>query len=157
MPVVDICFGLLVLVIGCASDIVDGISYPDTLANETASVSCPTGFTGSKSRLCSATGQWETPTGECGRLLCLYSFLVPVSVTQCPEEDAGGYHWNATDAGQTATLACAEGYSGSLSRVCSAEGEWSEVSGECSKKLSLIVPYRPEYVSRTGVWWPFVA
>lgn len=39
---------------------------------------------------------------------------------------------NSTDAGDTATHTCAEGFSGSLNRVCSAEGQWGEVSGECS-------------------------
>lgn len=60
----------------------------------------------------------ETPVGEC----------------MCREARKDGMVWPATQCGETQTIGCFSGADGgAISRVCSAEGEWSEyISSNCT-------------------------
>ena len=57
---------LFILVTVCSADTLEGITYPETYANNSVTMPCPDGFTGSKTRTCSSEGTWQTPTGDCG-------------------------------------------------------------------------------------------
>ena len=55
----------------CPENVHENITYPETPAGNTTTVNCPDGMTGSMSRTCSSTGEWETPTGSC-RNCCVF-------------------------------------------------------------------------------------
>lgn len=52
--------------------------------------------------------------------------IVPVVTGGCAAGSAGGYNWEATPSGETASVACHEGYSGSATRAC-VDDEWGAV------------------------------
>ena len=51
----------------CAAEQLDGILWPETSAGQTYTADCPVGQSGQKTRVCSASGQWEAPTGVCSK------------------------------------------------------------------------------------------
>ena len=59
---------MIVVPLLCPENVYENITYPATPAGNSTTVSCPEGSTGSMSRTCSATGEWETPTGPCGNI-----------------------------------------------------------------------------------------
>lgn len=59
-------YNIIIVSITCPEDILEGITYPATAAGSNVTVNCPAGFTGSKTRICSSLGIWETPIGSCG-------------------------------------------------------------------------------------------
>lgn len=53
------------VVVSCPSEQLESLTWPETPAGQTATVACPAGQSGQKSRRCGETGVWETVTGEC--------------------------------------------------------------------------------------------
>ena len=106
--------------------------WPFTVPGTLQSASCPTGYEGSMTRYCSASGVW----GEVDESRCVKQV--------CPAEEA----WPDTPRNTVATIACPAnsygeqhreclGYNGTMSRACSAAGEWQEIDrsecGTCSE------------------------
>ena len=85
----------------------------------------------------------ETPVGEC----------------MCREARKDGMVWPATQCGETQTIGCFSGAdSGAISRVCSAEGEWSEyISSNCTcageTLFDTVWPRRRPATRRTWPAW----
>jgi kringle domain-containing protein/hormone receptor domain-containing protein len=91
--------------------------WPATDVGSTATVSCASGFTGTRTRACGAAGVWAAEdTTSC--------VAIP---TECAADGA----WPATTIGSTATLACPIAYAGSLSRACGAGGVWADADDAC--------------------------
>ena len=86
----------------------------ETKSGETATLSCPIGYSGSRTRLCK-DGTWQDEINTCTKNTC------------SAEGD-----WPETKSGETATLSCPIGYSGSKTRYCFSNGEWSDkIDGKC--------------------------
>ena len=51
----------------CAAEQFDGIMWPETPAGQSFTAGCPVGQSGQKTRVCSASGQWEAPSGVCSK------------------------------------------------------------------------------------------
>ena len=92
-------------------------SWPQTPALTTAYISCGVGFFGEQTRFCSATGVWETPSSSS----CVAKQL-------CSADNG----WEAVYEGDTYTLECEPGYTGSISRFCALEGVWTDPIDNCS-------------------------
>lgn len=60
-------FVIIVRVLCVLAEQLDGILWPETSAGQTYTANCPVGQSGQKTRLCSASGQWEAPTGVCSK------------------------------------------------------------------------------------------
>lgn len=104
--------------------------WPSTDKGDTASISCATGYSGLRTRLCDNFGDWETEDSSA----CV---AIP---TECSTEG----DWPTTTAGATADIACVSGYEGTRTRECSAQAEWlTEITSGC-------VAYKS--CSRDGVW-----
>ena len=92
--------------------------WPLTPSLTTVHNGCPTGFTGSVNREC-GDGVWGEGRYDCERVAC-------------PAEDG----WSALG-GATQVRECGRGYNGTMSRACSAAGEWQEIDrsecGTCSE------------------------
>ncbi|KAK8797175.1 hypothetical protein WA158_004385 [Blastocystis sp. Blastoise] len=87
------------------------VRYPQTPANQIASVSCPyDDGTHLSTRKCDAKGEWEVEdNSQC-------------PVRNCPAES----NWPESTAGAIATLGCEnDGY---MSRTCNSDGTWSTIS-----------------------------
>ena len=95
--------------------------WPKTEAGKTASHVCPSGYTGTMSRVCNADGSWNTEDiSGCTLKYCL----------------ADG-DWPKTEAGKTAEIPCKDGY-GTVTRVCNADGSWNiEDTSDCFKCRSV--------------------
>lgn len=65
----ETCIAFNLAVLMCPEQSIEGITYPATPAGGNTTQTCPTGSTGTKTRVCSITGSWEEPTGECGNVL----------------------------------------------------------------------------------------
>ena len=127
---------------GCAikvcaqlTDDVNNVVWPATNAFATATVTCSSGYVGSPSRPCLASGSFGAVTGSCVQLKCA----------------AGSYdnaNWGVTNAGATATGTCESGYSGSPKRECLITGEWSSsvVDSPCTCNLC------PAATNNNAVW-----
>ena len=91
--------------------------WPETEAGKTVSHECPSGYTGTMSRICNADGSWNTEdVSGCTLKYCL----------------ADG-DWPKTEAGKTAEIPCKDGY-GTVTRVCNADGSWNtENTSDCIK------------------------
>ena len=106
----------------CASIGNDGqqSSWPSTQAGQVATGTCFAGFEGSPTRTCSIEGQWETVTNPCTQ-------------KQCAARTEGDAEWPATLGGVTVSGTCKDGYYGTVSRSCSADGSWQPISGICER------------------------
>lgn len=98
-------------------------TWPQTPALTTAYISCGIGFFGEQTRFCSATGEWETPSAS----NCVAKQL-------CPAVE----EWEAVYEGDTYTLSCDPGYTGSISRLCALGGTWTDPVDNCSRRMSEI-------------------
>lgn len=56
---------MIIALLLCPENVFENITYPATPAGNTTTITCPEGTTGSMSRVCSSTGEWEAPTGSC--------------------------------------------------------------------------------------------
>ena len=98
----------------------DGItSWPATVASQTATGICATGYEGAPTRACLVTGQWSETVND------------PCTKKRCLAEQNGNARWNETVGGSTATGACVDGYYGTVTRTCSIDGLWGSISGTC--------------------------
>lgn len=55
------------VVASCPSEQLESLTWPATPAGETATLPCPAGQSGQKTRRCDETGAWEAVAGECSR------------------------------------------------------------------------------------------
>ena len=90
--------------------------FTRTIAGQTASKNCPTGYTGSITRKCSESGVWENIYSNCQQIAC---------------EAADNF--TRTIAGQTASKNCPTGYTGSITRKCSESGVWENIYSNCQQ------------------------
>lgn len=94
-----------------------GNAWPRLRSEETIELTCASGYTGLVSRGCSFLGEWYDISNTCIRNVC-------------PEETLQGITWPSTDSLSTVTQECNNGLT-SMTRTCSAEGEWEAVEGSC--------------------------
>ena len=108
--------------ITCAAIENDGqqSSWPSAQAGQIATGTCFAGYEGSPTRACSIQGQWETVSNPCTQ-------------KQCAARSEGDADWPATLGGVTVSGTCKEGYYGTVSRSCSADGSWQPISGVCER------------------------
>ena len=118
----------------CTSEIYSGMSWPETIAGENVSISCPTGYTGSITRKCSESGVWENIYSNCQQIAC---------------EAADNF--TRTIAGQTATKNCPSGYTGSVTRKCSESGVWEDEVNLCTLSVNNSEPSTSESVSEPNI------
>ena len=45
----------------CTSEMYLGMSWPETIAGESVSIKCPTGYSGMQTRYCNEDGKWGKP------------------------------------------------------------------------------------------------
>ena len=57
----------MVEVLACPATNTGFFAWPETPATQRVSVTCPVGMSGSASRECNASGQWEEVQSTCGR------------------------------------------------------------------------------------------
>ena len=113
---------------------VDG-DWPSTRAMSTASIKCPTGLSGSQTRLCNADGKWGNTNSTACKLITNSS----ESVSFCPAEDV----WQVTKVGDIAKVSCDHG--GEKSRECLEGGIWGDIdTSNCSDET--------KYCSEDGEW-----
>ena len=72
------------------------------------------------------------PTTAVSSFLLILLFL---EVLTCPADG----DWSQTNAGETATLSCAEGQTGSRTRLCTLAGTWAEEVNTCGTYQFVIV------------------
>ena len=119
----------------CTSEIYSGMSWPETIAGESVSISCPTGYTGSQTRFCNEDGKWGNTNSTACKLITNSS----ESVSFCPAEDV----WQVTKVGDIAKVSCDHG--GEKSRECLEGGIWGDIdTSNCSDET--------KYCSEDGEW-----
>ena len=119
----------------CTSEIYSGISWPETIAGESVSISCPTGYTGNQTRFCNEDGKWGNTNSTACKLITNSS----ESVSFCPAEDV----WQVTKVGDIAKVSCDNG--GEKSRECLEGGIWGDIdTSNCSNET--------KYCSEDGEW-----
>lgn len=116
----------------------NGTAFPTTNAMETATVNCPSGFTGNITRFCNAAGNWTEPVNNCSKFWHYCFIIVPVATGGCPATSTDGYSWPATDNGATSTLSCLEGYNGTVTRTCT-DGTWGPVDSSGCRTFYMLV------------------
>ena len=92
--------------------------WEQTATGQTAELSCSTGYTGSHTRLCNNDGTWQDAVDKCEK--------IESSNSNCLADG----DWPATNSGDTSTLACPDGYTGSRTRECK-DGTWQAVNDNC--------------------------
>lgn len=100
--------------------------WPVTNTGRTASKSCPTGYAGTVTRVCS-DGQWKEPVSNCSKI---------AEITYCPAvaSTATTLAWPKTEQSKTATQKCPSGYTGTVTRVCNADGTWNTEQRKCTEE-----------------------
>ena len=100
--------------------------WPVTNTGRTASKSCPTGYAGTVTRVCS-DGQWKEPVSNCSK---------NTEITYCPAvaSTATTLAWPKTEQSKTATQKCPSGYTGTVTRVCNADGTWNTEQRKCTEE-----------------------
>ena len=117
---------------------VDG-DWPSTRAMSTASIKCPTGLSGSQTRLCNADGKWGNTNSTACKLITNNSESI-----SCSAED----EWPSTKAMSTASIKCPTGLSGMQTRYCNTDGTWGNIdSTSCKKDFCTSEIY-------SGMSWP---
>ena len=61
----------------------------------------------------------------------LYLYNQSLATGGCSADTEGNLQWPATAAGSQASLACPEGAQGTITRMCSAEGQWQPSVNNC--------------------------
>ncbi|KAK8790956.1 hypothetical protein WA158_005587 [Blastocystis sp. Blastoise] len=125
----------------CATETIEDRVWPSTNAGQTATLNCASGFSGTYSRICSTSGTWESETNTCVQLTCV-------------GESLEGNTWPTTNAGSDATLDCAEGFSGSITRTCTLTGTWGTVTNSCVQLKCSAIGIWPETNAGTTVTLP---
>ena len=98
--------------------------WPETEGGETASISCPTGYSGSRTRLCK-DGKWQDiDEKKCEKIESSSSSSVCIADGE----------WPQTKSNETATLTCPTGYSGSRTRLCK-DGKWQDIDEKKCEKI----------------------
>ena len=119
----------------CTSEMYLGMSWPETIAGESVTKSCPTGYTGSQTRLCNEDGTWENINSTSCKVITNSS----ESISFCPTEDV----WQVTKVGDIAKVSCDNG--GEKSRECLEGGIWGDIdTSNCSNET--------KYCSEDGEW-----
>ena len=80
---------------------------------------CPGGTSGSVTRRCDRFGQWGEVMRDCVRITC-------------PEEMLDDVSFPSVAADADSVAACPEGFFGSVTRHCNANGQWGAVRNECA-------------------------
>ena len=101
-------------------------SWPATPSGSDASTPCPVHYHGGYKRLCNLDGEWEDVRDEC-------------EIDSCPEEDLDGVHYPATPLDSSVTVPCARGYTGTVTRACSASVEWLSPEASCTRNICPLV------------------
>ena len=103
--------------------------WPVTNTGRTASKSCPTGYTGTITRVCS-DGQWKQPVSNCSAI---------AEIAYCPAvaSTATTLAWPKTEQSKTATQKCPTGYTGTIIRKCNADGTWNTEEKKCTEETIL--------------------
>ena len=125
------------------------VEFFNTTFKSTANFTCDLGynFTGSSTRTCETNGEWSgnPPSCECKWLKCwrivilTHSFPSVCAVVDCgtlEDPDNGQVDLSNTTFESTANYTCDLGYSltGSSTRTCKANGEWSADPPSCECK-----------------------
>ena len=119
----------------CTSEIYSGISWPETIAGKSVSISCPTGYIGSQTRFCNENGTWENINSTSCKVITNSS----ESISFCPADDV----WQVTKVGDIAKVSCDNG--GEKSRECLEGGIWGDIdTSNCSDET--------KYCSEDGEW-----
>lgn len=50
----------------CPEEILEGITYEETLAGQSVTLQCPDGAQGQITRECALSGEWNDPVNTCG-------------------------------------------------------------------------------------------
>ena len=93
-------------------------SWSSTAAGSIATGTCLGGFEGFPQRNCSITGQWGAVSSPCGP-------------KKCGARSDGNADWPETVGGATVSGVCQSGYVGVVTRTCSSDGVWGQISGSC--------------------------
>lgn len=96
----------------CPAETVGQLSFQETAGGSAMMIPCAGSDTSmSYGRFCHPNGQWGDVVGYC----------------ECPaEEDRYGLQWEVIRSERQTTQACAEGYSGTITRECDFFGVWHE-------------------------------
>ena len=100
-----------------------GANFPETAVGQTATLNCPTDYTGTVSVTCQAGGTFSAPTGTCQAIPCTAQAVT----------DANGLAVGTTgeiNVGETETLNCPADYSGTVTASC-ALGNVVTTTGTC--------------------------
>ena len=130
-PISGACIGVL-----CPAETMDNAEWPQMPQGSTASGSCVTGYGPSPapSRLCLASGVWDSIVGACVRLTCEAATF----------ENADWPKENSMTDGVRGT--CVAGWQGAPVRDCSVAGHYSTVSNRCTRITC------PALEDATGSW-----
>jgi len=107
--------GMCSLIACAAATLETNNVFPQTTAGQNALGSCTpsANYSGSPVATCFPNATWGPVTGPCA------------ANTGCSAETYGNANWTRTTAGATASGVCNPGYSGTPSRACGANSQWS--------------------------------
>lgn len=107
--------------------------WPATAGGFSVTLPCSSGYRGNQTRTCTADGYWsEVDDSQCGKDSCR-SLIARSGYLSCR------WVWPET-APSTSGVAvpCDIGYSGTMYRDCSVQGEWLEIDDSlCSKDMNV--------------------
>jgi subtilisin-like proprotein convertase family protein len=107
----------------CPAEDAGNAHWADTNAPYLAQGTCFSGFAGKPYRQCNSDGSWSDVINPC---------VIP---GECPLEYFGNAQWNPTSPGVLATGICDDGYTGTTTRQCLAEGVWAPAIQYHCKKI----------------------
>lgn len=93
--------------------------WPAADSNRYVHRACPGGTSGSVARRCDRFGQWGEVMRDCVRIAC-------------PEETLDDVTFPSVAADADSVATCPEGFFGSVTRHCNANGQWGAVRNECA-------------------------
>ncbi|KAK8799527.1 hypothetical protein WA158_006076 [Blastocystis sp. Blastoise] len=100
----------------CPKNTYNEIEWPKTSIETTSTLPCMTGYSGTMSRYCKTTGEWDIPNiNTCIRNVCY-------------DDQHQGLTWPATDSLEIASITCPETYTGVTTRQCTASGVWENAN-----------------------------
>lgn len=100
-----------------------GANFPETAVGQTATLNCPTDYTGTVSVTCQAGGTFSAPTGTCQAIPCTAQ-----AVTDANGLAAGNIA--QLEVGATQAVTCPTGYTGTVTASC-ALGNVVTTTGAC--------------------------
>ena len=128
-------------------------SWPSTAAGSSTMGTCAAGYSGFPIRSCSITGVWaSTVTSPCTRT-CQYAFCGVadhMAELRCPALTGDDHaDWPSTVAGISATGTCNAGWTGSPTRSCNINGQWSStIASPCIRTWPLFLVF---FLSHNGL------